>query len=152
MNARAVETAAARTDPPSPRGRRGTERSAGFTLIEILVAFTVAALLLGALYQLFSTGLRSSAAAENYESAMLLAESGLDALAGTALAAGETIDRLGRFERRTSVRRRPDLLSTDAPSVPVPYEIEVRVAWREGVRERSLSLSTLRAGPPEGSK
>src|SRR5713101_6920446 len=90
--------------------------SAGFTLIEILVAFTVATLLLGALYQVFSAGLRSSASAEHYADAVLLAESGLDALVGTAVAL---------------------------------YEIEVRVAWREGVRERAVLLSTVRPGPRE---
>src|SRR5258708_13349021 len=56
--------------PQQPADNRS---SAGFTLIEILVAFTVATLLLGALYQVFSTGLRSSASAEHYADAVLLA-------------------------------------------------------------------------------
>src|SRR5260221_7348945 len=92
--------------PQQPADNRS---SAGFTLIEILVAFTVATLLLGALYQVFSTGLRSSASAEHYADAVLLAESGLDALVGTAVAVGETTDRFGLYERRTNIRARPDL-------------------------------------------
>jgi general secretion pathway protein I len=124
----------------------GGEGAAGFTLIEILVAFTIVALLLGALYQLFATGLRSGATAENYESAVLIAESGLDALNGAPLALGSTSERLGRFERHTSVAPRADLLSTQALSVPMLYELTVRVTWREGVRERAVTLSTLRAG------
>jgi general secretion pathway protein I len=115
-------------------------------LIEILVAFTIVALMLGALYQLFATGLRSGATAENYESAVLIAESGLDALNGAPLAVGDTSERLGRFERHTSVQPRADLLSTAALSVPMLYELTVRVSWREGVRERDVTLSTLRAG------
>ena len=123
--------------------------SAGFTLIEILVAFTVATLLLGALYQVFSTGLRSSASAEHYAGAVLFAESGLDALVGTAVAVGETSDRFGIYQRRTNIRARPDLAPSDDQGSVAPYEIEVRVAWREGVRERVVLLSTVRAGPRE---
>src|SRR5260370_22430505 len=85
--------------PQQPADNRS---SAGFTLIEILVAFTVATLLLGALYQVFSTGLRSSASAEHYADAVLLAESGLDALVGTAVALGATTDPLGIYQRRTN--------------------------------------------------
>lgn len=138
MRAPAVDGAALEGDP-----------GAGFTLIEVLVAFTIAALMLGALYQLFSTGLRSSAAAENYETAMLLAESGIDALTATALTPGETDNRIGRFERRTRVTRRPELSSTQALSVPVPFEVEVSVTWHEGVRARSVRLATLRPGPQD---
>ena len=148
-------TAKARVSPLSRGKRRRSFRflaigagSTGFTLIEILVAFTVAALLLGALYQAFSTGLRSSAAARNSDNAVLLAESGLDALSATTIAVGETSDRIGRFTRRTSVRARPDL-ATDAEVAVIPYQIDVEVAWRDGIRERTVSLSTLRAGPRE---
>ena len=125
--------------------------SAGFTLIEILVAFTVATLLLGALYQVFSTGLRAGASAEHYADAVLFAESGLDALVGTAVAVGETTDRFGIYQRRTNIRARPDLGPADEQMAIVPYEIEVRVAWREGVRERAVLLSTIRTGPRERS-
>lgn len=131
----------------APQPRSGKQASAGFTLIEILVAFTVATLLLGALYQVFSTGLRSSGSAEHYADAVLLAESGLDALVGTAVAVGETTDRFGIYERRTNIRARPDLAPSDAQMAVAPYEIEVRVAWREGVRERAVQLSTVRPGP-----
>jgi prepilin-type N-terminal cleavage/methylation domain-containing protein len=132
--------------PPLPPAERAT---AGFTLIEVLVAFAVAVLLLGALYTLFSTGLRSSASAEHYADAVLLAESGIDALAGTPVAVGETSDRFGIYRRTTSIRARPDFGPADEQAALEPYEIQVRVVWREGVRERAVQLSTLRAGPRE---
>src|SRR5260221_12363861 len=92
--------------PQQPADNRS---SGGFTLIGIPGAFTVAALLLGALYQVFSTGLRSSTSAEHYADAVLLAESGLDALVGTAVAVGETTDRFGIYEGRTNIPARPGL-------------------------------------------
>ena len=135
--------------PPSPRA---DSAASGFTLIEVLVAFAIATLLLGALYEVFSTGLRSSASAEHYADAVLLAESGVDALAGTAVALGETNDRFGIYVRQTNIRARPDLAPADEATAIVPYEIQVRVAWREGVRERAVQLSTLRTGPREPTR
>jgi general secretion pathway protein I len=135
----------------STRHRSGDSPPAGFTLIEILVAFAVAILVLGVVYRSFSTGLGSASAAEDYSRAVLLAESGLE-LFGTAeaLVSGdrdELID--GRFERRASIRLRPDLMpAASAKPDLVPYEIEVSVTWRPGRRPRSISLSTIRLGPP----
>ena len=66
---------------PASTGPAQTRASeSGFTLIEILVAFVIVALALGALLQVFATGLRSSSTAENYTMAALLAESKLAAM------------------------------------------------------------------------
>ena len=130
--------------------RKAIRSANGFTLIEILVAFAVAIVVLGALYDIYATGLRSGTSSERYSNAILLAESGLDALAAGPLAPVDTSDRIGVYERRISVRLRPDLASAPAPLAVFPYEIEVLVAWREGVRERMVSLSTVRLGPSTG--
>ncbi len=129
---------------PKPR----VDRSAtGFTLVEVLVAFAVALLVLGGLYEVYARGLRSGTNAEKYSNAILLAESGLDALATGPLAPLDTTDRIGAYERRISIRLRPDLASAAAQLAVVPYEIEIQVAWRDGVREQAVSLSTIRLGP-----
>jgi len=130
--------------------RNAAKASNGFTLIEILVAFAVAILVLGALYDVYATGLRSSTSSEKYSNAVLLAESGLDALAAGPLTPIDTTDRIGGYERRISVRLRPDLASTAARLALFAYEIEVQVAWHEGIRERTVSLSTVRLGPSTG--
>lgn len=130
----------------TPRSRN--DRSAhGFTLIEVLVAFAVAALMLGALYQVFSVGVRASSTAERYANAVLLAQSSLETLAGAPVAVGDTRDRIGPYERVVSIRARPDLVRDGAQPVVAPFEVDVRVAWRDGVRERDITLSTVRLGP-----
>jgi len=43
------------------------------------------------------------------------------------------------------------LLPASAQISVMPYEIVVRVAWREGVQARDVSLSTLWLGPPRAS-
>jgi general secretion pathway protein I len=135
----------------------------GFALIEIIVAFAVATIMLVALYSLLSRGASAGAAAEAYGTAAEIAESSLDALVpDPALDAGEAREQLaGGFERRVVVRPRPDLLPNEsgplvaaepqgAMSQPAifPYEIEVDVSWRSGGATRSLRLTTIRLGPP----
>lgn len=131
---------------------RSVDRSPrGFTLVEVLVAFTVATLLLGALYQIFSGGLRSASVAAEYSNAILLAESALEAFGvEERLVAREAHDRVDRkYERHVVVRPRPDLLADDMISPALaPYEVEVSVTWRSGRQPRSVSLSTIRLGPP----
>ena|SRR5215469_3690653 len=126
-------------------------RERGFTLIELLVAFTVASLLLAVIYEIFSNGVRAAAVGRHSAEAMLVAQSSLDTITGVAVAPGETTDMVGAFERTTDVRMRPDLLPKSAQISVMPYEIIVRVAWRDGVQARNVSLSTLWLGPPLAS-
>jgi general secretion pathway protein I len=134
---------------PAPQARASA--SAGFTLIEILVAFVIAALFLAAFYEIFSTSIRGAATSEAYSGAVLLAESTLDSASKSQLTPGESTDEVGRYELQTSVEARPDLAR--AGVAILPYQIRVQVTWREGVRERAVSLSTLRlaATPRNGS-
>jgi len=131
--------------PDCPRRERG------FTLIELLVAFTVASLLLAAIYEIFSGGVRAAAVGRHTAEALLVAQSALDMITGVAVAPGETTDMVGTFERTTDVRMRPDLLPRNAQISVMPYEIVVRVAWRDGVQAHDVSLSTLWLGPPLAS-
>lgn len=133
--------------PPAEAGHR----EGGFTLIELLVAFTIASLMLAVIYEIFSGGIREAAVSRHTAEAMLIAESSLDTITGVAVAPGETTDVVGSYERTTDVRSRPDLLPPSSQISVMPYEIVVRVAWRDGVRPRSVSLSTLWLGPPLAS-
>jgi general secretion pathway protein I len=124
-----------------PEASSGGE--AGFTLIEILVAFAIAVTALGALYQLFGAGVQAGAAAGRLETAIVLARSALEA-ASTA-ESGERKDRVGPYQRRVLVRPRADLTAPDAPAGV--EEITVDVSWRDGPRERSITVTTLHVGP-----
>jgi general secretion pathway protein I len=68
-------TVAARNDGALP-----AHRCRGFSLLEVLVAFAIMALALGALMQVFSTGLRTVTLGDEYTRAVLLAESKLAAM------------------------------------------------------------------------
>jgi len=57
------------------RFRCAKSRAAGFSLLEVLVAFAILALVGTALFRLFSGGLGNAAAADEYSRAVLVAES-----------------------------------------------------------------------------
>ena len=114
------------------------------------MALGVLALSLGALFQIFSTGLSNARVAEAYAEATLLAESKLAGLGiEESLGEGEST---GRFDER--FRWRVDVRGYDQEERPAdelapvePYEVVVTVFWGEADEERSVSLKTLRLAP-----
>ncbi len=137
-------------------------RSGGFTLLEVLVAFTILAVALGALLQAFSTGLRGLGAAEAHANAVSHARSKLDEV-GALIPLEEGVQSgafdsdafdsgafdSGAFDEgyRWTVSIQPYEPSEAAEwgdlSV-VPYDVTVTVAWG---RESSVTLRTLRLAP-----
>jgi general secretion pathway protein I len=127
---------------------RAEER--GFSLIEVLVAFTIAALLLVVILRGLTLDLAGAARTDAYTAATLLAESTLDALGVvTPLAPGTAETRDGRFRIAASVERYHDPAGVGGDGqYVVLYRVAAAVFWRESGRERSVSLWTLRLGPP----
>jgi general secretion pathway protein I len=135
----ATSTPTIATDP------RGASDQRGFTLVEILVAFTIATLILLPLLRGFSGALDSAADSEAYEQAVAVGESALATMGIDApLADGQTFARQdGRFRIAGEVHRYP---TGGASSYVVPYDLSVIVTWGEGRRARRIALQTLRLG------
>jgi general secretion pathway protein I len=135
----------------SGSGKR-TDGQSGFTLIETLVAFIIAIVLLGALLPVFRDAAEGTARADAETRAVLLAESLLDGMiAMPALPFGEQSGELPDGLRwRTSAR---PFDPAGAGFVPLRgltlVELVVTVAWRDTGRDRSMDLATIRlvAGP-----
>ena len=121
-------------------------RRRGFTLIEVLVAFTILAVALTALFQVFSHGLGAIGAAERYSVATMLARSVLDDVgAEIPLVPGEQRGDLGdgfswlvRIERSATIS---PIAAVDG--LYIPYDVAVEISWGRG---RALTLKTLRIG------
>jgi general secretion pathway protein I len=119
-------------------------RRAGFTLIEVLVAFAILVLALTALLRVFSTGLDSIGVAERYASATMLARSVLDEIgAEIPLGADELSGDAGNgFTWNVQISRSAVFAPiVDTDSWLVPYDVAVTVTWEGG---GSLTLTTLR--------
>ena len=129
------------------------DRAAGFTLLEVLVAFIIAALALGVLFEGGIGGLNTARVAARYGEALSRAESHL-ALAG----AGpdyQPQDRQGDEGAGFHWRLRIQPVAVGAAveagkPLPALYGITVVESWAEGAQSRAVTLRTARAGtsPP----
>ena len=125
-------------------------RQQGFSLLEILVAFSILSIMLGILLKIFSGGVRVAEITGNYAEAVQIAES-LLATVGIEedLAEGEQhgeSNTIYQWQIDTKVFT-PDVDAWDPELLPViPYQIDVTVRWPSGTGERSFSLTSLRLG------
>jgi prepilin-type N-terminal cleavage/methylation domain-containing protein len=125
-------------------GRRGR----GFTLLEVLVALIIFALVFGAVAQVIQTALRQTESAGSAVQATLLARS-LLARVGTELPLRPAVhdgQSEGGFRWRLAVDEASDAIDGEGF---VAYVIEARVAWGPVEREQDITLTTLRIGLPE---
>ena len=128
----------------------------GFTLLEVLVAFLIAALALGALSQGAAGGLQSARVSGHYQEALSRARSRLAALETPE--PGETSgDDGGGFSWQVRVTplatagRAREGVDAMRPGRAVLLGVTVRIAWRIAGGAREVVLETERVGlaPPD---
>ncbi len=139
---------------PTPESWRLTPDS-GFTLLEVLIAFVIAALAIGVLYGGTTTGLDATAISARYDEAVSLARSHLDTVGrGSAIALQETSGADGdNFTWHLRIRQagsRPLQLSDQdrandiKPASAILYDVVVTESWKVGGQERHVTLATRR--------
>ena len=132
--------------------RHSRPRDQGFSLLEILVAFVVLALVLGGVLRVFSGGLSSLDLHAGYVRAAKLAEAQLVGVG--PLEPPVAGDAEGEWEGfRWHTRITPTLLGME--ELPVAgdlFEVDVAVTWMQGGRDRHLTLSSLRFVPEDNQR
>lgn len=132
-------------------------RQRGFSLLEILVAFSILALSLGILMQIFSGTTRNASLAHDQAQATmfaqsLLANSGIE----SPLEEGESTGVFdGRFQWRLTVvaydplSRAGEVNTTNRQFLLNLWQVTADVAWPDGsdALGRSISLTTVRTKP-----
>jgi general secretion pathway protein I len=117
----------------------------GFSLLEVLVAFTVLGLSLGAIFPLFAGVSNSARLSESYGQALMIAESRMAVLsAETPL---EYLDQLGQDGRFIWHEKVSDYDTGElSPTVAymLPRQLDVHVSWVDGSHERVVTLSSVR--------
>ncbi len=124
--------------------------SSGFTLLEILVAFVMMALVIGTLLRLYGTAMRNVALSSEYSYAIQVAESRLE-LVGTAIPVeeGSSSGEEKGTGYRWVIRISPIELDEEQEllSLPIqPYQVVVTVSWPNDNGQGEFSLSSLRFG------
>ncbi len=138
--------------------RAARHRAAGFSLLEVLVAFVVLSLVATALFRLFSGALGNASAAEEYSRATLVAQSVLDEAAAGTLREGTQHGSAddGRLQWTVDITPyevpgiNPELDRISAVLPVRMFRIVTDVTFPSpGGGERKLELSTIRIGARE---
>ncbi len=138
-----------------------TKAESGFTLLEVLVAFAIAALALGVLFAAGLGGLRAEQTASHYEQAISRARSRLTAAVhASPLISGDWQGDDGggftwhlRVAPIASTEVRPMYAATPSGLSTFPltlYSVAVVIAWHEGKITRQVRLDTQQIG--QGSR
>ncbi len=122
------------------------QRPSGFTLLEVLVAFVILAMSLGAILQIFGNGARGIAASREYADAVLLARTLIDDLAAEAqIEPGTRTGVKEPFQWEVTISPY-DVAVMDADQTAiaeiVPVTIRAIVQW--GADRSTVELVTLR--------
>ncbi|MGF1631831.1 MAG: prepilin-type N-terminal cleavage/methylation domain-containing protein [Kiloniellaceae bacterium] len=130
--------------------RNSRKREAGFTLLEVLVAFAIFALSFAALLQIFSGGLSNAAVADRALIALghaesLLVRAGVEQPLAEGTRSGTLPDGMS-WQESTARYSDTQTLASPPPSGMQPYSVTVTVTWRDGRRTRDVTLTTLRLG------
>ena len=128
---------------PVVRGQKG------FSLLEILVAFSILALSLTVLLKIFSSGIHTAIVSEEYANAVqvaesLLAKTGVESDLQDGISRGTDNE---KYHWEISVNPyEPELEELEPDSFPVNlYRIIVRVSWGDDEENRrSVNLETLK--------
>jgi general secretion pathway protein I len=130
-------------------------REAGFTLLEVLVAFIIAGLALGVMFDAVLGGLRATETASHYQEALSLARSHIASVATADLAGRDAQGDDGRgFHWRMRIApagtvtlpRTADTDPQGAQAQATLYAISVTVSWKGDTGERKVTLDTARLG------
>jgi len=137
-------------------------RARGFTLLEVMLAFTILAVAMGLLLGMLSRGLGQVRKAQDETEATLYAQSLLDQVGVVEpVQAGQQTGEFGngRYRYRLDTREiedpspAPDLPPTvvdaaTAINAPKVYRIALAVSWGSAEAPRELTFVTLRARSP----
>lgn len=124
-------------------------KQSGFTILEVLVAFLVAALLLAVILSGFSTGLSSLARADRMSQAALVAQSRVAELGVLEpLQEGEVSGRDEQYsDYRWNISVQPfiwDYADAIRQQGSTLYKVDVEVFWPAGDKEHSFLLTALK--------
>ena len=133
---------------------RGREH--GFTLLEVVIAFVIAAIALGVMFKVAVGSLQASRVSARYEEAVVRARSHLAmATHGGSLMPGEwSGDDGGGYQWHIHITplARTAVTSGGSPSTPLAlYAVSVWISWTDGGATREVRLDTEQIGEAASS-
>ena len=125
-----------------------TKKQMGFSLLEVLVAFSILAVSLGILFQIYSKGAYSARLADEYANAVTIAQSRLSNVGIESLPdVGIYEDNNEKFHWVTRVKAVEEVNEWEQRLKLIKREVEVEVSWQSKGGIRSVRLNTLKLFP-----
>lgn len=124
--------------------------SAGFTLLEVLVAFAILSVAVVAVIQGFAQGLRLLKVAGDHQRAALLADQKAREVINPVQAHDTGQEGGFDWERSVTIVTTPDLERTPASRKWHVYQIDVKVRWGDTRAVQVVTLRTLAEQPDGG--
>lgn len=118
-----------------------SDRQAGFTLLEVLVAVAILGLTVVVSIQGFAAGLRLLKVAGDHQYAVQLADEKVREVVRPTLGRDDGSEGPYAWARNVRVLEAPDLVVAGRPTRWKVYEITVQVSWAE---QRQVEVATLR--------
>lgn len=116
----------------------------GFSLLELLIAFSIMAMSLGMLYRASGSNMRNVVDTEQYQRAAVLAESLLSLHDGVPDAGWNESGTSAGFAWRIQSTPFVTAISTANPNAVRLHEVAITITWHGSERDRQLECSTLR--------
>ena len=136
--------------PVSPHNAKGNR---GFTLLEVLVAFSITALALGVMYRIYAKGTTSAILGKEYAQAVAIAESKLAAVGVDESLDNDTFSGTedDKYQWQITISDY-DPADEQDPGFDPPLklkEIDLVISWDSMGKHRTVNLQTLRPVPPQ---
>jgi len=123
-------------------------KAKGFTLIEVLVAFTILSISIGALLVAFSGGVRNTLLTRDYTQAVIIAESQLAQAGVTHLLSQQEVAEGSDGDFTWKITVEP--LDLEPVGSWQLFQVSVSVSWNTINGDRSLEIKSLRWGESVG--
>ncbi len=125
-------------------------RERGFTLLEVLVAFAIAAIALSLLARTAIDGMRSAEISGRYTEALARARSHLAGIASPPVPGDYQGDEGQGFHWHLRIATADRVTTRQSLRVGL-YDVTVAISWDEGTQKRVVTLATKRAASLSGA-
>lgn len=120
-----------------------SQKQRGFSLLEVMVAFSIMALSLGLLYRITGSSAQQVGSVQQHEQAMALAAAVLDTVPAVPENGLARNEEAAGFAWAVATRPWPTQYD-ELGRVPRLHEVQVTVSWSDGERVREFALTSLR--------